>query len=280
MTTLWSRRSVVVFFLVAFGIPWLGWTIRAVSGLEGPGATVLFYTGDFMTVGGFVAVAVAAGILGFRSLLRRYFQIPASVGWILFALFLPLVWNLIPTLIYGATHGGIGRIDPAGLGQYFAPGVLLAMTTGPLGEEAGWRGFLQPRMLKRYSPLATSLILGVIWSVWHVPLYWDTVFAGFSSAAAFTVSTMCFSVLMTVLWGFTRASVFWAIIFHWSVNISGRVVGGVFPDIETPSSNLWEPATLVVVTVMVFVLVGRERLERKLEEAMGTLADESIEADR
>ena len=55
----------------------------------------------------------------------------------------------------------------------------------------------------------------------------------------------------------------------------------MFPDIEPPSTNLWwERVTMVVVTVLVFVLVGRARLERKLEEAMRTLGDESIEVDR
>ena len=101
-------------------------------------------------------------------------------------------------------------------------------------------GFLETP-LKRYSPLAAGLIIGVFWSVWHVPLFWDSVFSSFTSAA---------------------------------------VVRGVFPDIEPPSTNLWERVTLVVVTVLVFVLVGRARLERKLEEAMKTLGDESIEVDR
>jgi membrane protease YdiL (CAAX protease family) len=200
---------------------------------------------------------------------------------VLFALFLPLIWTLVPTLVTGITGDGIGTVDPAGLAVYFAPGVLLAMTTGPLGEEAGWRGFLLPRMLSRYSPLLTSLIIGLIWSAWHYPLYWDSVFADPITAASFTVGTVCFSVLMTVLWGFTRASVFWAIIFHWSVNISGRVVAGVFPDIPPlDPRSLWEPAIMIVVTVGVYLLVGRERLQEKLAEAMGTLQDESIEEDR
>ena len=282
MTTLWKRRSVIAFFLVGFGIPWLGWTTRAVTGIEGPGATALFYTGDFMTVGGFVAAFVAAGALGFRSLLRRCFQIRAPIGWALFALFIPLTWAAIPALIYGATHDGIGRIELAGLAQYFAPGVLLALTTGPLGEEAGWRGFLQPRMVKRYSPLVASLIIGVIWSLWHYPLYFDSVFSTGMGAARFTLSTICFSVLLTVLWGFTRASVFWAIILHWTINISGNVTARVFPDIQPPqgATDLTQSVMLVLVTIVVFVWVGRERLERKLAEAMETLGDEAIEADR
>ena len=237
-----------------------------------------------MTVAGFVAVAVAAGAGGVKSLLRRTFQIRAPIGWALFALFLPLSWYLIPTLIYGATHGGIGRVDFRGIGQYVAPGVLLAFTTGPLGEEVGWRGFLLPRMLKRYPPLAASLMIGVIWAIWHFPLYLERWFSSPATFVTFALNTMCYSVIMTVLWGFTRASVFWAIMFHWSVNISGGVVARVFPEIGSRGPpnvpDVGENVTMVLVTVAVVALVGRERLSRKLEDALHTLKGESIDADR
>jgi membrane protease YdiL (CAAX protease family) len=275
---MWTRRSMIVFFVVGFGVPWIGWTTRAVTGLEGGAGTALFYTGDFMTIAGFVATLVAAGMVGFRSLLRRYFQIGTPMGWALFALFIPLTWNLFPILIYGASHGGIGKIDLTGLGPLIVP-ALLAMTTGPLGEEAGWRGHLQPRMLKRYSPLFASLIIGVIWSIWHVPLYYDSVFASPMGAIYFTIGTLCFSVLLTVLWGFTRASVFWAIILHWTINITPRAVLAVFPDIKPPEDAV-EPLSvifMIVATVVVYVWVGHQRLERKLEEAMASVRDESID---
>jgi CAAX protease family protein len=284
MTTLWKRRSVFVFFLLGFGVPWLGWTIRALTGLEGPAGTALHYTGDFLTVGGFVAAAVASGAGGITSLLRRCFQIRVPIGWALFALFLPLTWYAIPTLISGASHGGIGRVDFGGIGKYVAPGGLLAFTTGPLGEEVGWRGFLQPRILKRYPPLVTSLVIGVIWSIWHLPLYWERWFSSPVSFATFTLNTICYSVIMTVLWGFTRASVFWAIIFHWSVNISGSVVARVFPDIASRGPpnvpGVGGNVTMVLVTAAVVALAGRERLRRKLEDALQTLGDESVDADR
>ncbi len=40
-----------------------------------------------------------------------------------------------------------------------------------LGEEYGWRGFLLPRLLKRFSVFNSSLILGLIWGFWHFPAY-------------------------------------------------------------------------------------------------------------
>ena len=281
MRSPWTQRSMLVFFLVGFGVPWIGWTTQAIVGLEGAGAAALYYTGDFMTIGGLVATFVAAGMIGFRSLLRRCVQVRAPLGWALFALFIPLSWTLVPGLIYAATHGGIGRIDPAGLAPVIGPS-LLAITTGPLGEEAGWRGYLQPRMLGRYSPLSATLLIGVIWSIWHVPLYYGSAFASPSAALIFTAWIVCSSVLLTVLWAFTRASVFWAIILHWTSNTTGSLMRAVFPDLNLPADEfeLWSLATLAVVTVAVYLLVGRERLARKLDETMALLADESISADR
>ena len=60
MQALWSRRSMIVFFLVGYGIPWLGWSAIAIWNPTGPLRTAPLYTGDFMTVGGFVATFVAA----------------------------------------------------------------------------------------------------------------------------------------------------------------------------------------------------------------------------
>jgi len=45
------------------------------------------------------------------------------------------------------------------------------LITGPLCEELGWRGFVLPRLPKRFNPFTASLILGVIWGVWHLPSF-------------------------------------------------------------------------------------------------------------
>ena len=47
---------------------------------------------------------------------------------------------------------------------------MINPTGGPLGEEPGWRGFAQPRLQSKWSPLASAAILGLVVAGWHVPL--------------------------------------------------------------------------------------------------------------
>jgi uncharacterized protein len=82
---------------------------------------------------------------------------------------------------------------------------------GPIGEEVGWRGFALPRLQQRFDPLRSSLILGVIWGVWHFPLH----FQGFYDGLAVFTPNLLFALLMRI-----GSSVSLAIIFTWLYNRS------------------------------------------------------------
>jgi len=51
------------------------------------------------------------------------------------------------------------------------PALGMLFLAGPLAEEFGWRGYAQPRLRRRFGPVATSAVLGAGWAVWHLPLY-------------------------------------------------------------------------------------------------------------
>jgi membrane protease YdiL (CAAX protease family) len=98
-----------------------------------------------------------------------------------------------------------------------------------LGEDTGWRGFLLPRLLEKYSPLTASLILGLIWAVRHIPLDYSAYSQRVLRAAEFTLHVLCLSVLMTILTLNTRGSILLAMIVHWSNNISHEFASVIFP---------------------------------------------------
>jgi hypothetical protein len=62
--------------------------------------------------------------------------------------------------------GSLAGLAPAYIGTF-----LLVATVGGGMEEPGWRGFALPRMEARYSPLVSTLVVGLAWGIWHVPLY-------------------------------------------------------------------------------------------------------------
>jgi membrane protease YdiL (CAAX protease family) len=266
MDSLWRRRSIHVFFALGFGLPWIGWTTNLLFETEGAFRTVLFYTGDFMSVAGIVATWAAGGSAAVRALLRRCLA-PAGIGWWVAALLLPLAWPVVARITWGLAHGGIGAPNLGALSLFFSVAAWRAWTTGPLGEEFGWRGYLLPRLLTVYRPMVATLILGLLWAVWHYPLYARSVFASLPRASSFTISVLCFSILMTIFWFRTKGNILVAILFHWSVNVSPNVAEALIPLARphTPRSELelWNLLTLVITTGIVTAIFGRWTLGRR-----------------
>jgi membrane protease YdiL (CAAX protease family) len=84
--------------------------------------------------------------------------------WIVLALFTPMAVHALATALFVAIGGQPDRWfhPPSG------PGQLAALVVFPIGEEFGWRGLAQPRMVRRHGFVKGSLIVGVAWGLWHL----------------------------------------------------------------------------------------------------------------
>ena len=117
-----------------------------------------------------------------------------------------LIAYLLPILYAGIAYGvvwllGLGDVDLGSLGDNPSGGLLQALTIGVLsafvlaaGEEIGWRGLLVPQLARLNTFARTSLIAGVIWGIWHIPL---VIGGGYSSGAPTWYAITCFMVLIT-----------------------------------------------------------------------------------
>lgn len=220
-----TRRSagLAVFFLLAFAVPWTGWTILAVTGMDwgSPTGRLLFSTGLACSLGGLVAVAVEEGRAGLVERLRQLVRWRVSPGWYAFALLGPLalVW-IASTLYLLATRGAYVAPDLSALRNWWSMAALLIIIPGPLGEEFGWRGYLLPRLTKRFSFTVAAVLVGLLWGVWHLPLYWGRIVgAGPLWFALFCAGVVALSILIAVLWLETR-SLLLPIAAHFMVNLS------------------------------------------------------------
>jgi len=144
----------------------------------------------------------------------------------------PFAVSAIALAVGLATATMVGVADRPPVLKLLAMFFFMAVMDGPLGEEIGWRGLLLPALLRETGPLLASVILGVIWAVWHVPLYVaDGRGIGLAAWAFFLAQTTAYSVVFT--WFFLRAqgSVFFCIFFHNTTNYA----------IFTLLMKLWHP---------------------------------------
>jgi len=248
----------IVFFLVAFGIPWATWiALRMKQVTFTRGTPLAFMAGAaFCSVGGVVAATIENGRSGLKDLARRCMLYRVPVAWWLYALFLALGVHAVATVIYGAVHGRVGPIKPMELFRqwWLFYMFLFGLFQGPLAEELGWRGFLLPRLLNQYSPLGASVILGLVWAAWHINVF----FSPISTLALFTASAVALSILMTVLFLHTRGSVLLAIVMHWSVMPGKDIARITFPPGQEPPD--WLRAVVVITLVVIIVAVTGGKL--------------------
>jgi membrane protease YdiL (CAAX protease family) len=104
--------------------------------------------------------------------------------------------------------------------------ILLTIFAG-MGEEFGWRGFALPRLQARYNALVSSLIIGLVWGIWHIPLFltngtiqykWQLEAGLLPAVLAYTVFCMAWSIQYTWLFNNTKGSVLLAAVVHGAVN--------------------------------------------------------------
>jgi membrane protease YdiL (CAAX protease family) len=212
-----QRRPLLSFFLLANLLSWLAW-IPYILSQNGLG----IWDHDFSTspVGSQIAgmlpgaylgpitaallvTAIADGRPGLRRWLARMWR--WRVRWYWYAI--TLLGVPAAMLATGFVYSG-GRINAPSMTAValYVPALLIQMVTTGLAEEPGWRDFALPRMQRRFGPLAGTMILGVLWAVWHYPLFL-TEWGGYPDVdwtrpVAFTVFCLGFNIVMT--WVFNR----------------------------------------------------------------------------
>jgi membrane protease YdiL (CAAX protease family) len=251
-----ARVSMIVFFMVAFGIPWTTWIVLRMKHVAFPEGTLAFTLSTaFCSAGGVVATYIANGRSGLKELAHRCVLYRVPVAWWLYALFLAPAVHAVATVIYGTAHGRVGPVRPMErFHQWWLFYMFLfILFQGPLAEELAWRGFLLPRLLGKCSPLRASMILGVVWAAWHINVF----FSPISTWALFTASAVALSILMTVLFLHTHGSVLLAIVMHWSVIPGKHIVRTLFPVSQEPPDWL-RAAVVITVSVIMVAIMGRK----------------------
>lgn len=261
-----GRRRIVAFLLLTFGWSWGFWVPRALvsEGLV-EAFPVLPELGAFgPTVAAFVLVAYESRLPGVRRLAERAVRTEFPKRWLVPALLLsPAIVFASLTVAFatgtGPTFPWTG--NPIVLPIAFAFVLLLG---GPLQEEFGWRGYLLDPLQDRLTALGGGVAVGVIWAVWHVPLFYipsETIYYR-NPFLGFAVSIVLLSVLVTWVYNNTAGSLLPAILFHASFNWSQAM----FPVLDSDPASVTLVVLLALTTLGVVAYWGPRRLVRRSDD--------------
>ena len=237
-----ARHPLISFFIIAYAGAWLVWIPLAISedgagllsfrGPIGASASILIATfvGPFLS--SFIMTGITEGREGVGRLLRRFVLWRVGLGWYLFALIgVPAIVVLGAIVLPGALSSfqGLASLVPP------MPWLILIVYVlfhGPLGEEPGWRGFALPRLQRRYGPLVGSLILGPLWALWHLPLFWVPAWnfpPTLLNIVLFVISATAFTIIMTWVFNNTKGSLLIAILVHATFDTTFVILNQLFP---------------------------------------------------
>src|SRR5215208_5858284 len=221
MAQLMRRHPLVTFFLLAYGLTWAIQIPVAAGVLEGSGWRAVTWVPA-------IAALLAAALTGARGALRelgsRLVRWRVGWQWYLVVILGPAAFSLAVAGVYTLLGGSWSEAAPPALLEgalLFLPLFLLILTlTDGLGEELAWRGFALPRLLTRYNALVASVVLGVIWALWHLPLLWTQGNGMFHQPVwLLLLDVTAKSVLFTWVFLHTRGSVLIAMLFHGATNL-------------------------------------------------------------
>ena len=272
----------ILFFVLAYAIAWgtfaLVGLIARQSGIEGAqtlmsmgesfqfeGSSVivphwlvylLTRLADFsFSIAGVIMIAVTAGRSGLRTLGQRLIR--WRISWIYYAV------GLLPLALYGVATAVSGAFSSATFTSATLTTALFSLSggffvslflRGAMGEELGLRGFALPRLQERMSPFRASLIIGVLWGAWHIPVL---IGRDLLSIVAFSLLAIGLSMLFTWLFNGSGGSLIPVLLFHATQNWEdGFEI--FFPSLIGTEWELISTLALLLIGLIAGVMVWRK----------------------
>lgn len=262
-----------MFLLLTFAISWGAGTIALVFHTSGfiavpfrrldPLPTALLCIAVWApAISGMVLSFKEQGFAGVWVLASRLSMFRVGWRWWAAAVLLPMGLQIAALLLAGqfgdVSFARFGPNDWTAAFYFFVFGFLFS----PLGEEIGWRGYALPRLMEHMSALSAALFTGIVWIVWHAPVFLvpplqRAIFPPGLSYLAFACLALPVSVLIT--WVYLRGrSLLLPVIFHFLVLFQVTSIQK-----DAPFALVWASITLFSAAAFIVAVVGGPGLVRK-----------------
>src|SRR5918998_1628803 len=252
------RHPLITFFVLAYALAWWVWILYAFNiTFLGP----IFALGPFLAA--IIVTALTKGTAGLKALLSRMVRWRVGLGWYAAALLLPVAVYVVAvslSILLGARASTAEQFGSWYLIFPLFAYSLLFPLSGAFGEELGWRGYALPRVQARLWALSAALIIGVIQTAWHLPLF---VSDRSTSPVPLIVGYMGLGILATWVFNNTRGSVLMTMLLHASNNTNVGFFGQMFRGADLARMSWLLAAGWCVAALVVVVVAGPKHLSRK-----------------
>jgi len=221
LKTFIKQNQIIIFLILTLILSWFPWYAGIAPEVMAMGPSIA----------AFIIVLFLGGKKSLFELLRPFGKLRAKLPVWLLAIFGTALMYLLGIFIYVVLDGEkppftMIRTELSLIPMYLLMVVLMPWN-GPVGEEFGWRGFLLPRLQKKYGPLIASIAIGTFWGFWHLPSFFAPLgvissmvtSVGFIFIIPYTLGTIANSIFMTWLFNRSKGSALIAgIIWHAAID--------------------------------------------------------------
>jgi uncharacterized protein len=263
-----ARHPLLFFFLIAYAGAWLLEVPLALSE-TGTGrpllALAIITAATFLgpTLSAFIMTGITEGRSGIHRLLRRYVLWRVALRWYLFVLLVIPAIEVLGAIVVPGVLGSFQSLTLTLVLSYPVAFVSTFILGGPLGEEPGWRGFALPRLQPLHGPLLGSIILGILWACWHLPLFWSGVWTPptIPNIVMFILVITTLTIMMTWVFNNAKGSLLITMLMHASFNtFANTILTPLFPAPILREYGLLPMLVGFGATALVIVALTRGRL--------------------
>ncbi|MBX3080527.1 MAG: CPBP family intramembrane metalloprotease [Anaerolineae bacterium] len=241
-----ESRNLLIFFIATFIWTWAFYVPIAISGNSPytmPWMVLLIIGGAGPSIVGVTMVLLTYDKQQRGDYWRRCFSLKriTPLWWAVIFLMFPIVVTVSVAIdrALGGSMPGMQQLQDLVANPAAIPlTVLISFMSGPWSEEFGWRGYALDPMLKRFGTIAGSVVLGLIWGIWHLPLYFMPATwhgkMGFQLAGFWTFIgvNIALALIMTWVYKYTKRSILAAMLLHFGANFTMQLIAPSSDQVE------------------------------------------------
>jgi membrane protease YdiL (CAAX protease family) len=262
-----ETRTIIVFLFATFAMTWACYTPIAVTGnspYEMPWMALL-------TLGGMAPSAVGVLMVLFtynkdqrRDYWKRCFSFRRIKGtlWAFIIILFPLIMSAAVAVdtALGGSLPEMQQLKALMANPITWPlAAFISFMSGPWSEEFGWRGVVLDPMMKRFGRIPGTVVLGLIWGVWHLPLFFMPATAhgkmgfGLDGFWTFLLFNVGMALLMTWVYVQTNRSILSAMLMHFTSNFTAQLVYPFSTHVE-----VYRTAIILALGLVLCILMERQ----------------------